>query len=144
MPFEQTKISLYFTWTLALVSTLGSLFFSEVMLLPPCKLCWYQRICMYSLVAILAVGILRNDRAVAFYALPLSLLGFATALYHNLLYYHWIPESLAPCAEGISCTSRQVEWLGFITIPLLALVAFAITTLLLFPHCINFRKRDAY
>lgn len=141
MPAETVKVSLYLAWTLALASTLGSLFFSEVMLLPPCKLCWYQRICMYPLVAILTVGILRNDRVVSFYALPLSLIGLATALYHNLLYYHWIPESLAPCTEGVSCTSRQIEWLGFMTIPLLALVAFTVMTLLLLWPYINSRKR---
>ncbi len=115
---------IYFAWTLALVSTLGSLFFSEVMGLPPCTLCWYQRICMYPLVLILAVGILGEDRGFVTYALPLCLIGLGFAIYHNLLYYHWIPESYAPCTAGISCTSRQIEWLGFITIPLLSLVGF--------------------
>ena len=36
----------YFAWLVALVATLGSLFFSEVLGLPPCVLCWYQRIAM--------------------------------------------------------------------------------------------------
>lgn len=53
---------------------------------------------------------------------------WAIAVYHNLLYYHWIPESLAPCEQGISCTSRQIEWLGFVTIPLLSLTAFSLIT----------------
>ena len=47
----------YAAWVIALLSTLGSLFFGEIMKLPPCTLCWYQRICMYPLVVILAVGI---------------------------------------------------------------------------------------
>ncbi|WP_082321816.1 disulfide bond formation protein B [Variovorax paradoxus] len=33
----------------AFASTLGSLFFSEVMKLEPCVLCWYQRIAMFPL-----------------------------------------------------------------------------------------------
>ncbi len=115
---------LYAAWTIALAATVGSLFFSEVMELPPCVLCWYQRIAMYPLVAIIAVGILTNDRRVRAYALPICLAGLAVAVYHNLLYYGIIPESITPCQQGVSCTSRQIEWLGFITIPLLSLVAF--------------------
>ena len=34
----------YIAWFQAAVATAGSLFFSEVMDLPPCVLCWYQRI----------------------------------------------------------------------------------------------------
>jgi disulfide bond formation protein DsbB len=32
---------------------------------------------------------------------------------------------------GISCTTKAIIWLGFITIPLLALVAFTVITLAL-------------
>lgn len=125
------EICLYLAWTLALIATLASLFFSEVMQLPPCTLCWYQRICMYPLIPVLTAGILRRDAGVAVYALPLGLSGAAIAAYHNLLYYHFIPESLAPCTQGLSCASRQLEWLGFITIPLMALVGFALISALL-------------
>jgi disulfide bond formation protein DsbB len=117
---------LFASWLLSLVSTLGSLFFSEIMKLPPCVLCWYQRIAMYPLVLVLGVAWFAEDlAAIRRYGLPLALAGLATAAYHNLLYYGVIPESLSPCVQGISCTSRQLEWLGFVTIPLLALVAFA-------------------
>lgn len=114
----------YLAWIIALVATAGSLFFSEVMQLPPCVLCWYQRIAMYPLVIIIGVGIITRDSSFKNYALPLALIGLAISIYHNLLYYGLIPESITPCAEGVSCTSRQIEWLGFITIPLLALTAF--------------------
>ena len=122
---------LYLAWIVALVATVGSLFFSEVMELPPCVLCWYQRIAMYPLVAVLGVGIVLRDDKVGYYGLPLSIAGLAVSIYHNLLYYGLIPESITPCTEGISCTSRQIEWLGFITIPLMALTAFTIVTLCL-------------
>ncbi|HEY8558992.1 MAG TPA: disulfide oxidoreductase [Pyrinomonadaceae bacterium] len=129
-PFEAP---LYAAWAISLVATVGSLFFSEVMELPPCVLCWYQRIAMYPLVLILGVGILTNDRRVKNYALPLALAGLGIAVYHNLLYYGVIPESITPCTQGISCTSRQIEWLGFITIPLLSLIGFiGVTVCLLF------------
>jgi disulfide bond formation protein DsbB len=116
----------YLTWLQALVATVGSLYFSEVMELPPCVLCWYQRIAMYPLVIILTVGILLREPRLRLYVLPLSLIGLAISIYHNLLYYGVIPESIQPCTSGVSCTARQIEWLGFITIPLLALVAFCV------------------
>lgn len=111
-------------WAISLVASLGTLFFSEVMHLPPCNLCWYQRIAMYPLVAVLTVGILSRDRRVTAYAWPLVGFGLLIAVYHNLLYYQVIPESLSPCREGVPCTTRQIEWLGFIGIPFLSLFAF--------------------
>jgi len=114
----------YLAWVIALVATVGSLFFSEVMGLPPCLLCWYQRIAMYPLVVIIGSGIIMRDSQMRYYAVPLCLTGLVISVYHNLLYYGIVPESIAPCTAGISCTSRQIEWLGFITIPLMALMAF--------------------
>ena len=123
----------YLAWIIALIATVGSLFFSEVMQLPPCVLCWYQRIAMYPLVLIIGIGIVMRDSRMKNYALPVCLVGLAVSIYHNLLYYGIIPESITPCTQGISCTSRQIEWLGFITIPLMALAAFfGVTLCLLF------------
>lgn len=111
-------------WLISLLAMLGSLYFSEVMKLPPCVLCWYQRIAMYPLTVILFVGILRRDRSVGYYALPLAVIGLAIAVYHNLLYYGIIPESVGPCQLGVSCTVRLIEWFGFVTIPFLSMIAF--------------------
>ena len=116
----------YVAWLQALIATGGSLYFSEVLRLPPCVLCWYQRIAMYPLVVILTVGILLREARLRAYVLPLGLIGLAISIYHNLLYYGVIPESIQPCTAGISCTTRQIEWLGFITIPLMALGAFIV------------------
>ena len=123
---------IFFAWLVSLVSTAGSLFFSEVMGLPPCILCWYQRIAMYPLVLILLAGLFPLNRSVIRFSLPLALAGFGIAVYHNLLYYHIIPESLSPCRSGISCTTVQLQWLGFITIPLLSLLGFTLVIALLF------------
>jgi disulfide bond formation protein DsbB len=127
-PFE---VLAYAAWIIALTATVGSLFFSEVMILPPCVLCWYQRIAMYPLVLIIGVGIVLRDRRMKYYALPVCLSGLAIAVYHNLLYYGVIPDSITPCTQGISCTSVQIEWLGFVTIPLMSLAAFVVTSLCL-------------
>ncbi len=122
------KTFAYIALIQALVATSGSLFFSEVWKLPPCVLCWYQRICMYPLVAILAVGILKKDRNLPLYVLPLSIFGMAVAGLHSLLYYGFIPEASVPCQLGISCTTRFFEWFGFVTIPLLSFLAFGLIT----------------
>lgn len=118
----------YIAFAQALLATLGSLYFSEIAHFTPCVLCWYQRICMYPLVAILAVGILKKDKNLPYFVLPLSLIGLAISSYHNLLYYGVIPEALAPCTAGVSCTTRFFAWFGFVTIPLLSFTAFAIIT----------------
>lgn len=116
----------YLAWLQSIVATLGSLYFSEVMKLVPCTLCWYQRIAMYPLVLLLPVGIALGDTRLKFYVLPLSVIGWLIALYHNLLYYNILEQSIIPCQAGISCTTRYIEWFGFLTIPLLSLVAFTV------------------
>lgn len=131
-------ILLFLAWLTALIGTLGSLFFSEVMGYPPCVLCWYQRILMYPLVFILPAGIFPLDKKAVKYTLPLALIGLGTSIYHNLLYYKILPESAAPCKLGISCTTVHIQWLGFITIPFLSFMAFLTIVALL----IIFARKD--
>jgi len=108
----------------ALISTLVSLYFSEIMKLPPCMLCWYQRITMYPLVIITSIGILKKDKLWPLYVLTLGIIGWGISLYHNLLYYQILPESIAPCQAGISCTTQFIHLFGFIDIPLGSFLAF--------------------
>jgi len=130
-PPQSAHFLTYLAWIIALVATVGSLFFSEVMELPPCVLCWYQRIAMYPLVIIIGTGIILRDKRLKIYSLGFALIGLAISVYHNLLYYKIIPDSIKPCTAGISCTTKQIEWFGFITIPLMALAAFAAVTVCL-------------
>jgi len=122
---------LFITWVIVSVSTLGSLFFSHVMEFAPCVLCWYQRICLFPLVIILATGLFPFDKRVVTYALPLAIAGCITAFYHNLLYSGIIPQNLQPCSKGVSCTEKYIELFGFITIPMLSLICFTIIITLL-------------
>lgn len=125
---------LFAAWALALVSTLGSLFFSEVMKFPPCLLCWYQRIFMFPLAVILLLGLFPLDRKVFRYGIALAIGGALVAFYQVLLYYGVLPETAAPCTQGASCTATHINWLGFISIPLLSFLSFSgiIALLLLF------------
>jgi disulfide bond formation protein DsbB len=128
---DKKWLLIFICWLIATVSTLGSLFFSEVMKFPPCILCWYQRIAMYPLVLVFLMGLFPFDKKVIKFSAPLVLVGLVIAIYHNLLYYNILPESAAPCVSGISCTTVQIQWLGFITIPFLSLMGFTLLTILL-------------
>lgn len=123
---------LNFAFIQALVATLGSLYFSEIAHFTPCTLCWYQRICMYPLIVILGAGILENNKKIYRYALPLSITGWVISVYHNLIQYGVIPESTNICNAAGSCTQRYVDGFGFITIPLLSLIAFTVINVILF------------
>lgn len=132
MPFTLANLRgnlLYIAWVQALIATLGSLIFSEVMNFIPCELCWYQRIFMYPMVFVLTVGILIRDHRVATYALPLGIIGLAISVYHNLLYYGVIPQGWHVCTAGVPCETRWIQWFGFVGIPFLALTAFVVVLL---------------
>ena len=126
--------ALYLALAQAIAAFLGSMYYSNVLMYPPCVLCWYQRIGMFPLFIILMVGILRKDRLVHLYVLPLAVIGWVISLYHNLLYYKLIPDDLAPCSAGVSCTTKFIEYFGFITIPFMAFVAFSVIIGLMFVH----------
>lgn len=116
---------------IALIATLGSLFFSDVMGFMPCVLCWYQRIAMYPLVLIFLVGMFKSTRATVHFSLPLVSIGGSIAVYHNLLHYGIIPESASPCRSGVPCSTVYINWFGFITIPMLSALAFGLILIIL-------------
>lgn len=121
----------FLSWLVATVSTLGAIFLGEVMGLTPCILCWYQRICMFPLVLILAAGLFPGDARVVRYAFPLALIGLGIAVLHLLVSEGVIPETLMPCTQGVPCSQQLIEWFGFLTIPILSVAAFAAITAML-------------
>ncbi len=127
------KYALYLAFLQAWVATLGSLYYSEILKLEPCVLCWYQRILMYPLVIILPVGIILKDKRVAYYVLPFSILGALLALYQYLLQFTPLSKiNPVACNSLNPCEAIQMAYFGFITIPLLSFLAFvAITGLML-------------
>ena len=124
-------ILLFTAWIVVTVATLGSLFFSEVMSVPVCKLCWYQRIAMYPLVIILAIGLFPYDPKVVRIAAALVAAGWLTAVFQVLLVAGVIPESIQPCVQGIPCSETHISLLGFLNIPVLSLLTFTIIGVLL-------------
>lgn len=124
------EFALWLAWSVAAVATAGSLYFSEVADYVPCRLCWFQRICMYPLAGILLVAAIRRDRAVRWYALPLLVAGILVSGYHYVI--EWRPSwGDGACAVGPSCTDVWFRRMGFMTLAGMALCGFvAILTLL--------------
>ena len=107
----------------AFVALAGSLVYSNIVGFPPCDLCWVQRIFIYPQVLIASVSMWRKEKLAVYYALPLSLIGGAVALYHS--YVLWGGGSLLPCtAVGGECSKVYVMEYGYITIPVMALTTF--------------------
>ncbi len=117
-------------WLVALVATAGSLYLSEVAGLVPCRLCWYQRIAMYPLSAILGVAFLRRDTGVWRYALPLTLIGLSISTYHALVQLRPALE-VAPCEGEVPCSAQYLKVFGFVSIPWMAGGAFLLISVLL-------------
>ncbi|MBA6264425.1 MAG: disulfide bond formation protein DsbB [Colwellia sp.] len=123
---------LFSVWILATISTLASLFFSEIVKLPVCSLCWYQRVAMYPLVVILPMALFPFDAKVTRYAGVLVLFGWLTALFHVLLVAGYIPKSAQPCVQDIPCSETHLNVFGFLNMPMMSLLTFSVMALLLF------------
>lgn len=123
------RFGLYFAWLVSIVAMGGSLYFSEVLGLVPCVLCWYQRILMYPLVILLGIATYRQDKKISTYVLPLSLVGLVISAYHILIQAFPNLASEASCQAGIPCTVDSLHLFGFITIPMLAGAAFLLISL---------------
>ena len=124
--------ALQLAFVVALVATLGSLWLSEGAHFVPCRLCWYQRIAMYPLSVILGIAAWRRDVSVRVYALPVAAIGASISIWHMLIERFPSLESASSCDPANPCSLIWVERFGYLTIPTMALSAFAlIATLLL-------------
>jgi disulfide bond formation protein DsbB len=112
------RLGLFLPWLLALIATVGSLYFSEAFHMEPCKLCWYQRITVFPLVIILGIAAFRGAYRIIIYVLPLSIIGLGIAAYQTLMILFF--SQTASCPE---CTLKAVSKHP-VTFPLLSLCAF--------------------
>lgn len=128
---------LWLAGAVALTATLGSLYLSEIADLPPCTLCWYQRIAMYPLSLLLLVAAFRKDHGIRVYAAPLAVVGGGIAAYHRLIQAFPQLDSGACSATGPPCSSAWFEVFGFITIPTMALSGFLVILALLWADRAN-------
>jgi disulfide bond formation protein DsbB len=133
----------WLAFVVALVATLGSLYYSEIAHFLPCRLCWYQRILMYPLTLITLVGALKRDEYLPSYVLPLSILGMGVSAYHYLMEKGVVPASTT-CALDVPCNISYVNYFGFVTIALMAFVAFTLITIIMLAMRAAYRREAAH
>ncbi len=115
----------WLVFLIALVSMLGSLYYSEIVGYPPCSLCWYQRIVMYPLVVIMGIAAFKRDTKIRVYVLPLMVIGAVLALYQYIIGYMPDAEILG-CSLDVSCTERYIWEFGFVDFPFMSFVGFSL------------------
>lgn len=129
-------------WLIAATATLSALFLGEIVGLPICSMCWYQRIFMFPLAVILPFGLFPDlDRRLIRAGLALAVIGLLLALYHQGIVSGIVPERIQPCRQGIPCSETVATWFGFITIPLLSIAAF--TTIVALLGAALYRSRSS-
>jgi disulfide bond formation protein DsbB len=136
------KHGLTLAFSTVLISVLGSLFYSQIAGFAPCDLCWFQRIFMYPLVLLLGIALWRKDSRIADYGLILAIIGGLISLYHNYVYYYNRGLNVF-CQLGgaqVSCIKRYVFEFGYITIPMMALTAFALVIIFLLAYKVSLKK----
>ncbi|MEK7122502.1 MAG: disulfide bond formation protein B [Patescibacteria group bacterium] len=115
----------------ALVATVGSLFYSESAGYDPCKLCWFQRILMYPQVILFGLALAGRLRDYLVAAGTLSGIGALVAGYHYLLQIGVITGgNCGAVGYSAACSQRFVMNFGYITIPMMALSAFLLILLI--------------
>lgn len=126
------KYGIWVIFLISLVSTVGSLIISQVLKLPPCDLCWYQRIFMYPVVLITGFSLFKKDyKSAARYSLLLAIVGSVIALYHVLVQWSdTVKNSNVICGlnsidtEYIDCSIPYFVEFGFVSIPFMSLSVF--------------------
>lgn len=121
----------------AAIATAGSLYYSQVAGFVPCELCWYQRIAMYPLAAVLLIAAVSRED-VGKYVVPIAAIGLLISVYHYQL--EMFPEQSSVCSAGIPCSVRHVEQFGFVSIPFMAGCGFIAVIAL---HVAMWRARRA-
>lgn len=116
-------IQLPLAWLVATGAMVGSLYFSEIANYEPCRYCWFQRIAMYPLAVLLLIAMVRRDRHIAWYAVPIAAIGALLSLRHR---YLELNPSFGPggCSADVPCSAVWFERLGFVTLSVMALFGF--------------------
>jgi disulfide bond formation protein DsbB len=122
-PFMQ-RCGLWFAATIAIASLVISLWYSEIVGLLPCTLCWFIRTMMYPLAFILPIAAWRRDAEVWRYVLPLTAVGTLIGGYQHLLQMGTVSGSVCHALSGtVDCAKRYIFEFGYITFPLLGFTA---------------------
>ena len=130
------KWGLWIGFLMSLGGVAISLFYSEILGVLPCGLCWLQRVFLYPQALLFAVAIWKSDKSVTDYSIAFSVFGGAVALYQH--YLQMGGSSIVPCpavSTGVDCAQRYLFEFGYITFPLMSFTIFAfLIIVMLFVH----------
>ncbi len=114
------KHALLLGFLVSLGAVSGSLFYSWIVGFEPCILCWWQRVLLFPTALIFLVALIKKDRGVFKYIVPLVTLALIIGLYQAFANMGW--GSILPCtAEGGACSKEYVKAFGYITIPVMSI-----------------------
>ena len=126
--YFSTNFGYILSFFIALFAMLGSLYFSEVIEWDPCVLCWYQRVAMYPLVVVFALGVWKQDASARMYGLALASIGLLISAYQ--IYLQVVAASgktlsgFCSTVGAVNCSEIYMLEFGYITFPVLAATAF--------------------
>ena len=129
------KFAYIICFFIALSAFIGSLYFSDILGWEPCVLCWYQRIAMYPLVVIFALGVWKQDVSARMYGLALSFIGLFIAIYQVYLQVSAASGNglsvFCTTIGGADCSEIFMLEFGYITFPVMSATAFLFIIVLL-------------
>lgn len=128
---DLARAAIPLAWLVATVTTLGSLYYSEIAHFTPCKLCWYQRIAMYPLVLLLGIAAVRRDRGIRIYVIAQCAVGAVIAAYHSFIQAFPPEGGTSFCTVDAPCTERYVWQFGFVSLPFMAFTSFVFIIVLM-------------
>ncbi|MBP7845982.1 MAG: disulfide bond formation protein B [Candidatus Pacebacteria bacterium] len=120
--------------TISLMSMALSLFYSEVIGFPPCKLCVVQRFLMYPQLLFFIIAKYNPKNIFIKIPVSLSVIGFFVSIFHYLVELGIFSSSLICGATGPSCAERYVFEFGYISIPMMAFAGFTFILLAFFAN----------
>lgn len=122
-------------------AVVGSLVYSEIVGFPACDLCWYQRIFLYPQAVIILMAMIRKDKTVIDYLVPLSIMGAIVAFYQSLVQWGFSFGSILECtSSGGECARVYVNEYSYITIPFMSLSVFVYIIVLKYVYYSHGRK----
>jgi len=107
-----------------ITAVVGSLAYSNIVGFPPCELCWAQRILLFPQALVFFMAMLKGDKSLIKYMLPLTFIGIAIAFYQSLAHWGFNSTLLDCTAIGGDCAKVYVLEYGYITIPFMSLTVF--------------------
>ncbi len=123
---------LYFLiWLVPVSAMVLSLMMSEYLGFVPCRLCWYQRIFMYSLALLMLLYFFKRKKWMRITGYALCGIGGSISTYHAFIEMNPQFES-SSCDPSVPCASPWFYAFGVLTLASMALLAFLTTAAMLF------------